>query len=144
MNRPIAWMAGHKVAPNLLLVFILAAGLLSIAGIVQEVFPELDLEAVQVLVEYPGASPEEVEEGIIQRIEERVESVEGVHQINSTASEGVGVVFVELNRGENVSRALDEIKSEVDRITSFPVDAEEPEVTEVVGRTRVIEIAVHG
>jgi len=144
VNRPIAWMAGHKVAPNLLLVFILAAGLLSIAGIVQEVFPELDLEAVQVLVEYPGASPEEVEEGIIQRIEERVESVEGVHQINSTASEGVGVVFVELNRGENVSRALDEIKSEVDRITSFPVDAEEPEVTEVVGRTRVIEIAVHG
>ncbi len=144
MNRAIEWMAGHKVAPNLLLVFILAAGLLSIASIVQEVFPELDLEAVQVLVQYPGASPEEVEEGIIQRIEERVESVEGVHQINSTASEGVGVVFVELNRGENVSRALDEIKSEVDRITSFPVDAEEPEVTEVVGRTRVIEIAVHG
>ncbi len=144
MNRAIAWMAGHKVAANLLMIFLLAAGFLSLASVVQEVFPDSNLDAVQVTVAYPGASPEEVEEGIIQRIEERVESVEGVSQINSTASEGVAVVLVELNRGEDISRALDEIKAEVDRITSFPVDAEEPEVTDVTNRSRVIEIAVHG
>jgi multidrug efflux pump subunit AcrB len=137
-------MAGHKVAANLLMIFLLAAGFLSLASVVQEVFPDSNLDAVQVTVAYPGASPEEVEEGIIQRIEERVESVEGVSQINSTASEGVAVVLVELNRGEDISRALDEIKAEVDRITSFPVDAEEPEVTDVTNRSRVIEIAVHG
>ena len=144
MNRAIAWMAGHPVASNLLMIFILAAGVFSMSAVVVEVFPDFDLGAVQVRVEYPGASPEEVEEGIIQKVEERVEAIEGVSQINSTASEGVGVVFIELNLGEDVSSRLDEIKAEVDRITSFPADAEKPEVTEVTSRSRVMEIAVHG
>jgi multidrug efflux pump subunit AcrB len=137
-------MAANPVASNLLMVFILAAGVFSLSAIVVEVFPDFDLGAVQVRVEYQGASPEEVEEGIIQKVEERVESIEGVSQINSTASEGVGVVFIELNLGEDVSSRLDEIKAEVDRITSFPADAEKPEVTEVTSRSRVMEIAVHG
>jgi len=144
VNRAIAWMAGHPVASNLLMIFILAAGVFSMSAVVVEVFPDFDLGAVQVRVEYPGASPEEVEEGIIQKVEERVEAIEGVSQINSTASEGVGVVFIELNLGEDVSSRLDEIKAEVDRITSFPADAEKPEVTEVTSRSRVMEIAVHG
>lgn len=144
MNRAIAWMAGHPVASNLLMVFMLAAGVFSMSAVVVEVFPDFDLGAVQVRVEYPGASPEEVEEGIIQKVEERVEAIEGVSQINSTASEGVGVVFIELNLGEDVSSRMDEIKAEVDRITSFPADAEKPEVTEVTSRSRVMEIAVHG
>lgn len=144
MKRPIAWMAAHPVASNLLMVFILVAGFVGATTVVTKTFPEFDLGAVQVRVEYPGASPEEVEEGIIQRIEERIESIEGISQINSTASEGVGVVFIELNLGEDTGKRLDEVKAEVDRITSFPVDAERPEVTEVTSRSRVIEIAVHG
>jgi len=144
VNRAIAWMAGNPVAANLLMIFMLAAGVFSMSAVVVEVFPDFDLGAVQVRVEYPGASPEEVEEGIIQKVEERVEAIEGVSQINSTASEGVGVVFIELNLGEDVSSRMDEIKAEVDRITSFPADAEKPEVTEVTSRSRVMEIAVHG
>ena len=144
MNRAIAWTAAHPVAANLLMVLILAGGFVGGSTVIQEVFPDSDLGAVQVRVEYRGASPEEVEEGIIQRIEERVESVEGVSQINSTASEGVGIVFIELNLGEDTAKRLDEIKAEVDRITSFPADAEKPEVTEVTSRSRVIEIAITG
>ncbi|MEE8361620.1 MAG: efflux RND transporter permease subunit, partial [Gemmatimonadales bacterium] len=144
MRRAIAWMANHGVAANLLLVLLLAAGLFSLPNIVQEVFPEFDLDAIQVQVLYPGASPEEIEEGIIQRIEERIESVEGIRRLTSTASEGVGVVIAELTTGQDKARALDEIKAEVDRIVSFPVDAEEPEVSEVSNRTRVIEIALYG
>jgi multidrug efflux pump subunit AcrB len=144
MKTVIAWMAGHPVAANLLMVLILAGGIVGGTTVVQEVFPDSDLGAVQVRVEYLGASPEEVEEGIIQRVEERVESIEGVSQINSTASEGVGVVFIELNLGEDVSKRLDEIKAEVDRITTFPADAEKPEVSEVTSRSRVIDIAVTG
>lgn len=144
MRRAIAWMAEHGVAANLLMVFLLAAGFLSLPNVVQEVFPEFDLDLIQVRVEYPGASPEEVEEGIVQRIEERIESVEGIRRLNSTASEGVGIVIAELNLGEDRARALDEIKAEVDRIVSFPADSEEPEVTEVTSRTRVIEIALYG
>ena len=144
MKGAIAWMAAHPVAANLLLVLIIAGGFVGGSTVVQEVFPDFDMDAVQVRVAYLGASPEEVEEGIIQRIEERVESIEGVSQINSTASEGVGVVFIELNLGENTAKRLDEIKAEVDRITTFPADAEKPEVTEVTSRNRVIEIAVTG
>ncbi|MCL7972859.1 MAG: efflux RND transporter permease subunit, partial [marine benthic group bacterium] len=144
MKGAIAWMAAHPVAANLLLVLIIAGGFVGGTTVVQEVFPDFDMDAVQVGVAYLGASPEEVEEGIIQRIEERVESIEGVSQINSTASEGVGVVFIELNLGENTGKRLDEIKAEVDRITTFPADAEKPEVTEVASRNRVIEIAVTG
>lgn len=144
MNRTIAWMAAHPVAANLLMFLIVAGGVVGGSTVIQEVFPDSDLGAVQVRVEYLGASPEEVEEGIIQRIEERVESIEGVSQINSTASEGVGVVFIELNLGEDTAKRLDEIKAEVDRITAFPEDAEKPEVTEVTSRSRVIEIAVTG
>ena len=72
MNTAIAWMAEHKVAANLLMLFILAAGFFSMRTIVTEVFPESDLDLIQVRVQYPGASPGEVEEGIVQRIEERV------------------------------------------------------------------------
>jgi len=144
MKTAIAWMARHGVAANLLMVFILAAGLLGLPNIIQEVFPEPELDIVQVRVEYPGASPEEIEEGIVQRVEERIESVEGIRLITSTANEGVGVVMAELNRGEDRARALDEIKAEVDRITSFPLDAEKPEVTTAASRQRVIEIAVYG
>ncbi len=144
MNTAIAWMARHGVAANLLMVFILAAGLLGLPNIIQEVFPEPDLDIIQVRVEYPGASPKEVEEGIVQRIEERIESVEGVRLITSRANEGVGVVMAELNRGEDRARALDEIKAEVDRITSFPLDAEKPEVTAAAARQRVIDLAVYG
>ena len=134
MKTAIAWMARHGVAANLLMVFILAAGMLSLPNIIQEVFPEPELDIVQVRVEYPGASPEEVEEGIVQRVEERIESVEGIRLITSTANEGVGVVMAELNRGADRARALDEIKAEVDRITSFPLDAEKPEVTAAARR----------
>ena len=144
MKAAIAWMARHPVASNLLMVFILAAGLLSTSSIVEEVFPEFALDAVQVRVDYRGASPEEVEEGIIQRVEEAIESVDGIRRISSVAAEGSGVVIAELTLGTDVSKATDDVKAEIDRITSFPADAEEPEVTELVSRSRVIDIAVFG
>ena len=83
MKRAIAWMANHRVAANLLMFLLLAAGIFSLPNIAQEVFPEFDLDAIQVQVVYPGASPEEIEEGIIQRIEERIESVEGIRRLTS-------------------------------------------------------------
>lgn len=67
---PVAWMAQNGVASNLLMIFLLVAGLVSLSSIVQEVFPEFSLDRIQVSVQYPGATPEEVEESIIRRIEE--------------------------------------------------------------------------
>jgi len=144
MNRAIAWFARHGVAANLLMLLLLVGGAVAASTVVQENFPEFSLDAVEVRVRYPGASPEDVEDAIVRRIEDRVEGVEGIDRILATAAENVGVVTVELKRGTDLSRARTDIKSEVDRITAFPDAAEEPVVTEVTSREQVLQVALHG
>jgi len=144
MNRLIAWFARHEVAANLLMIVLLVSGGLAATTVVQENFPEFSLDAIEIRVRYPGASPEDVEEAILQRIEDQIEGTEGIDRILSTAAENVGVVTVELNRGADLSRARSDIKSEVDRISAFPEGAEEPVVTDVTNREQVLQIAVHG
>ena len=144
MHRVIDWFARNGVAANLLMGVLLLGGGLAATTIVQENFPEFSLDAVEVRVRYPGASPEDVEESIVQRIEDRVEAVEGIDRILATAAENVGVVTVELYRGTNLDRARTDIKSEVDRISSFPDEAEEPVVAEVTNREQVLQLAIHG
>ena len=141
---PIAYMARNGVAANLLMFFILAAGFFSLRGLVQEVFPEVSLDQIQISVPYPGATPAEVEEAIILKIEEQIKTVAGVKEVRSTAAEGRGSVIAELRLGEDLSRVLDDIKAQVDRIQTFPVEAERPEVTEVTTRQSVIRLALHG
>lgn len=144
MKGIIEWMTRHGVAANLLMIFMLATGVLNAFIIPVEVFPELKLETVTVEVEYLGASPAEIEESILQRIEERVEGIDGLQDITATAIENRGTVSIELALGEDSASKLDEIKAEIDRITTFPAGAEKPEVREVSNRQRVIEIALVG
>ena len=137
-------MARNRVAANLLMVFIVLVGFVSVSTIVQEVFPEASLDSVQVRVPYLGASPEEVEESIVRRVEEKIQGVDGIRQISSVAAENLGVITAQLKLGENIADILDEIKSEVDRITTFPAEAEEPEITEITTRRQAIQLAVYG
>ncbi|WP_316347429.1 efflux RND transporter permease subunit [Desulfuromonas acetoxidans] len=120
----IAWMAGNSVASNLLMLILMIGGLLIATQIKQEVFPEFDTDIVTVTVPYPGASPEEVEQGIILAIEEAVQGLDGVDEVTSSAREGVGVVTVELLLGADLQKLASDIESEVDRISTFPDDAE--------------------
>ena len=140
----VAFMARNGVAANIIMIFMFVAGLISYSRIAQEVFPETSLDTISVSVAYPGATPEEVEESIVQRIEEAVEAIEGVKKITGTASEGAGSVNVELELGVDIARALDEVKSEVDQIDTFPGDAEEPEVKELTTRQVVMKVALYG
>ncbi len=144
MKNAIAWMARNGVAPNLLMLFILIAGLISLSTVAQEVFPEASLDAIQVRVAYPGASPEEVEEAVVRRVEEQIEGVEGIRRISAVAAENVGLITAELKLGSDVARVLDDIKAEVDRITTFPEEAEEPVVQELTNRRQVINLVLHG
>jgi multidrug efflux pump subunit AcrB len=141
---PIRWMAGHSVAANLLMAVLLIGGLIFSFQIKQEVFPEFDLDIVTVTVAYPGASPEEVERGIILAIEEAVNGLEGIEKVTATAREGVGTVTVEMREGEDIQRLSQEIKAEVDRITSFPEEAEDPSVTIRATRRSVVSMALYG
>lgn len=140
----IAFMAKNGVAANLLMLAMLFGGLFAYFSVPQEVFPEASLDTIQVSVTYPGATPEEIEESIVQKIEEAVESIEGVKKVRATASEGVGSVNVELLRGSDLDAALDDVKSEVDQIQTFPLEAEEPEIRELDSRRTAIRIAIFG
>ena len=144
MKAAIRWMAHNHVAANILMFVLIVGGLIKGFSIKQEVFPEIDLDMIQVTVAYPGAGPEEVEEGILRRIEENLSGVDGIEEIRSTASEGVGVVTAEVATGEDPDLVLQDIKAEVDRIVTFPEDAEKPVIAKLVNRAEVISIVVYG
>ena len=102
MNAIIAWMVRNRVAANLLMVFIIAAGLLSAAVITVQLFPDIELARLEIRVEYPGASPAEIEESIVKPIEEAVQSVEGIREIIGADSIG----YLSLEGLHNVSKSL--------------------------------------
>ncbi len=144
MNRVIEWFAKNSVAANLLMLMILAAGLVTAPRIKQEVFPEFALDIVTVSVVYRGAAPEEVEEGVCVRVEEAIQGLEGIKRMTSTANEGIGTVTVELALGADPARMLDDIKSRVDAIDTFPEETEQPVIREVTNQRQVIDVAVSG
>ena len=144
MKGIIAWFAENHVAANLLMILLILAGVLTLTTIKLEVFPETSLDRISITTEYPGASPAEVEEAVIRRIEERLAGLAGIERIDSTAWEGLGTITIEVIKGWDLKTLLDEVKAEVDRITTFPGEAEKPIVREVTARVQVINIAVYG
>ncbi len=140
----IAWMAGNSVAANLLMAVLLVGGLFTGFSIKQEVFPEFSLDMVRIFIPYPGASPEEVENGIILALEEAIQNLEGIDEITATASEGSASVMVEALEGTDINRLWQEIKSEVDRIGTFPDEAEDPVIAIAARKREVIRLALFG
>jgi len=140
----IAWMTAHPVTANLIMLVLLVGGFFSGYLIKKEVFPYFELDLVQITVPYPGASPQEVEKGIILAIEEAVQGLEGVNEVRASAREGVGTVTVEMIEGENLQKLGQDIQSEVDRITSFPEEAEKPRVVIVSRKRYVVSLALYG
>ena len=140
----VAWMAANPVAANLVMILCLAGGLLFLFNIKKEFFPDFQIDQVQVSVEYPGANPEEVEQSIVLPIEEAVRGLEGVEEVISTADETYGRVVVEAVRGTNLQKLKDDIQSEVDRITTFPDDAEEPEIKVASHEREVMTMVLYG
>ena len=141
---PLAWFAANHVAANILMIFILVSGALSLFSVVIEVFPEIETDTVTVRVPYRGASPAEAEEGVCIRVEEAIASIEGIKRIRSSAQENLGTVIAELEEDADNRKVLDDIKAAVDRIETFPVETEKPVVSEVDTRRRVITIVLYG
>jgi len=144
MNAAIRWMARNHVAANLLMLVFIVGGIILGFTVKQEVFPEVSLDMIQVSVAYPGAGPEEVEEGVILKIEENLTGVDGIKQLKAQAAEGFGTVTAEIYPDADANQVLADIKSEVDRITTFPGDAEEPVISKLLNRREVISVVVYG
>lgn len=141
---PIAWMAKNSVASNLFMFVLLIGGLIGISRTKQEVLPEFELDLVVISVAYPGASPEEVEQGILLSLEDVITNVDGIKRVNAVASEGSGNVYVELQFDADPDQSLNDIKSVVDQITTFPEEAERPNVKLLSLRRQVISIILSG
>ena len=144
MRRLIAAAVHNSVAANLLMVVIIVVGGMSAYNLRRETFPQISFDVIQVQTTFPGATPEEVEESIVVKIEEAIKSVEGIEDIVSQAHESSGVVLARLKSGVDNRRVMEDIQSEVDKIDTFPEDAEPPRYQELAERRKVINIAIYG
>jgi multidrug efflux pump subunit AcrB len=144
MHTAISWFTRNPVAANLLMFILLIGGSLALFTVHQEEFPSMDVRVVNVTVPYLGAAPEEVEEGVCIRVEEALEGTEGIEKVLSAAREGACSVQAMLYEDANQTEALNEIKSQVDGINTFPLETEKPIVSKLTITSDVLQIAVFG
>lgn len=144
MNSLISWFARNGVVANLLMIVVIGAGLLGVLTVKKEVFPEISVDMISVSVNYRGAAPQEVESGVLLRVEEAVQGIDGVDRVISTANEGVGSVTIEVETGYDIREVLDDVKSAVDAIDTFPEETEQPVIKEITNRMQVINLSVSG
>ncbi len=141
---PIAYMAGNSVAANLMMCAIVAFGLVSLTGLDREAWPTVPFYHVEVSMAYPGATPEEVEESIVVKIEDQVSGLDDVKAVKSVAGPGIASIRVQMNSGTDMDQALNDIESAVNRIQSFPVGAERPQFREMTNRQSMMRLIVYG
>ena len=141
---PLAWMAGNPVAANLLMLVFIIGGLLFALRMKQEVFPEFDLDIVTVTVAVPGATPEEIEKSVVQAVEEAVQGLDGVDEVTAIIREGSGVVTIQALEDADGNKLLQDVKAEVDRITTFPQEAEAPQIALKSTQHEVLSLVLTG
>ena len=144
MSGLIEWFLRSRVAANLLMLAVIAAGAAALFNVTVRTFPEIATGTVTVTTVYPGASPTEVSEAVLIPIEEQLQGLEGVRKLTSTASRGLGTVSAELTRGANSDDVENDIETEIARIGTLPAGAETPRIAKVDPTELAVQIALHG
>ncbi len=144
MKRLIRIFAEHPTAANLLMLIFLFAGLLAAPKLVRETFPDFASTEVEITLKYPGATAEEVEEAVCQRIEDALDSVTDVYEIRSDARENVGKVIVEMDEDGDIGLFLTDVKTEVEAIDNFPDQTEQLTIRQLSRTDPVVSVAVSG
>ncbi len=143
MHGMINWFARNEVAANILMVAILLLGGWSmLERLPLEVFPEFERDQINIAISYRGATPAEVEQAAVVRIEEAIGDITGIEQITGTAFEGAGMVMVEVAKGRDPRAVMDDIKNKVDAISTFPDEVERPIYSLQEFRREVISVMV--
>lgn len=142
--RTVRWFIENPVSVNLLIAFLVIAGLISVYDIRREIFPAFSLDRVLVTVVFPGASPQEVEEGICIKIEEAITGLSGIKTITSVARENLGTVIIEIETDQDIFKIKDDVETRINTINTFPVDAERPIIKNLELIFPVLDIAVSG
>jgi len=143
-SGPIAYMARNPLAANLLMLLFIGGGIWTMINIQKEVYPEYQLDIVEVSVVYPGAAPSEVEQGILLPVEEAVRGIQGIREVVSTAEEGSGRISIELVAGTERMKAFQEIDQAIARIPTFPDEIEPPETRLQTAQRSVMELGLYG
>ncbi|MFT5240596.1 MAG: multidrug efflux pump subunit AcrB [Candidatus Promineifilaceae bacterium] len=142
MRTLIASIIRNRVFATIVLVTFVFAGVLASRQMVRETFPKFSEDRITISVAYPGADPEEVEEGISRKIEEALEDVEGIKEFGTESRENIGAADILVKKGFNTREVLDRVRSKIDTISTFPVDAERPVVEEVLIEEPVVMLAL--
>lgn len=143
-SGPIAWMGRHGVASNLLMLALLIGGLLTSLTIKKEFLPEFSVDIVQVRLVYPGATPTEMEQGVVLPVENALTEMDGISDINVTIQEGYATLSLDIETGEDIQQMYQDILQEVNRISTFPAQMEQPIVSIFARKHELMEIALHG
>lgn len=140
----IAWFARNSVAANLLMIIILLGGLLTANTIRKQFFPAVEINWLEFNAVYPGAAPQEVEEGITIKIEEALESVQGLKRVITYSNRNASSGYFRIEDSYDPQVVLDEVKSEIDSISSFPDGMERPKVERIKLRQEVMYVSLYG
>jgi multidrug efflux pump subunit AcrB len=144
MKRVLTALARNTVFANIVVILIIASGALAVNFMQRELFPNFSMDEVSIVVPYPGAAPSEVEEGVIRKIEEALEGIEGVAEYSTWSEENQGSAAIRVKSDYHVSTVMDRIRSNIGAISTFPKGAEKPIITEVMHRSKVMKLYLAG
>jgi multidrug efflux pump subunit AcrB len=140
----IAFFANNSVAANLMMFFIIIMGLVSYFTMQRQMFPNIEINYIQITATYPGASPQEIEESIIVKIEESLKSVTEITKQTGRAFRNFGQITLEIDPDKNLSEVLDKVKAKTDSIATFPAAMEPVTVSQIEFNQDVVELSLIG
>ncbi len=140
----IRYFVCHPTGANLLMALMVIIGLSALPELRRETFPDFAAQKLEIRLTYPGASAEDVEEAVCQRVEDALESISEVEEVVCVAREGLGTVVVEMMDDSDMARFMDEVKSEVEAISDFPEQVELPVINELGRTDKVVAVAITG
>jgi len=141
---PVAFFATHPVAANLLMILTLMLGLNGMSSLNRQIMPDFDMEMLRITAEWPGASPQDVEENVIEAIEPEIRFLDNVDVVQASAFEGRAELTITFTEDVDISKALTDTQSAVSRITTFPQEMERPVIVQVSNTDEVCRIEIHG
>lgn len=144
MKRIVNYFIRYSVSGNVLMILILVFGLFAFKNLRTTFFPEIPTRLIQIQAVFPGASPEEIEESVVLKVEDNLKGISGIERVTSTSAENAGSVLVEIEKGMDIDVVLIDVKNAVDQITSFPVAMESIDVFKQESLGRAISLAITG
>ncbi len=144
MRKVIEYLIKYPIWTNVIMLSIIIFGIISMSQMRYSFFPEILPDIIIIQIPYPGASPSEVAEGVVLKIEENLEGLSGVERVTSLSQEHIGTVTVETIKGSDIDEVVADVKNAIDRINSFPVDAEKPIIFGQTFRTKSLSVVIYG